>query len=61
MQKDYSPIKGGWFWCCGYRLQKITADTIIIGEIYCRHCKTTHQVTIVHGKLMREDITAVPV
>jgi len=47
-------ISNGWFWCCGNKVQKVSAATTIIGEIYCRKCKREHGVVIIAGKIYKE-------
>lgn len=48
------PIKDGWYWCCGHKIQKIDTKTTIIGEIFCRYCKVYHNVIIVNGEFIKE-------
>jgi hypothetical protein len=50
-----NPINKGWFWCCGNKIQKINDMTTIIGELYCRKCKTSHNVIIIGGKLKERE------
>ena len=58
MEQEQNPIRGGWFWCrCGKKIQAVDDKTTIIGQIYCRHCKTNHDIVIANGKLMQEAIT----
>ena len=44
-----------WFRCkkCNKPLLKLTDKSIIVNEIYCRCCKTSFQVEIYNGKILK--------
>ena len=48
-----------WFRCkkCGKPLLKITDKSIVVNEIYCRCCKSTFQVEIYNGKILKVEET----
>lgn len=44
-------IKKGYYYCdCGKKIQIIDSKTIIIGKLFCRHCKKNHDVAIFNEK-----------
>ena len=45
-----NPIRDSGYWCCGYKILKITDNTIFIGELFCRKCKKFHDVVIINGR-----------
>lgn len=46
-----------WFRCkkCNKPLLKLTDKSVVINEIYCRHCKTSFQVEIRQGTVIKND------
>ena len=46
-----------WFRCkkCNKPLLKITEQSVVINEIFCRCCKTSFQVEIQHGKILKNE------
>lgn len=46
-----------WFRCkkCNKPLLKLTDKSVVINEIYCRHCKTSFQVEIRQGNIIKND------
>ena len=49
-----------WFRCkkCNKPLLKLTNESIVMNEIYCRCCKTSFQVKIINGDIIKnEEIT----
>lgn len=47
-----------WFRCkkCNKSLLKITDKSIIVNEIYCRRCKTSFDVNIQNGKIIKNEV-----
>ena len=46
-----------WFRCkkCNKPLLKLTEQSVVINEIFCRCCKTSFQVEIVKGKIIKNE------
>ena len=46
-----------WFRCkkCNKPLLKLTEKSIIVNEIYCRCCKTSFEVIIQNGKIIKNE------
>ena len=46
-----------WFRCknCHKPLLKLTKESFVINEIYCRCCKTSFDVIIKHGKVLKNE------
>ena len=47
-----------WFRCrkCNKPLLKITSKSIVLNEIYCRCCKTSFDVNIQNGKIIKNEV-----
>ena len=54
MEKNFN---FNWFRCkkCNKPLLKITEKSVVINEIFCRCCKTSFRVEIIHGKIIKNE------
>ncbi len=46
-----------WFRCkkCNKPLLKLTEQSVVINEIFCRCCRISFQVEIEHGKILKNE------